>query len=225
MPARFSQYCLGDSEELEGHVARLRLLTEQLGPGHPQTVRAANTAATAFWLAGYIEQAIVLLDQALGFVASAFGPEHPIRADLLSTLGEIFYEQRHLEQAQAIQREVLEHRIRYSGPNHSTSLTAKNDLAAVLYELGRNEEASRFEQEAFEAARTHLGKSHPVTCVLAWNRAMSCERGGDVASAQGIIATELVWLLAAEPSCLEPEQNTIRSLLERRVNWGAAATC
>jgi hypothetical protein len=95
----------------------------------------------------------------------------------------------------------------------------------MLYHLGQDDEASRLEQEAFEGARIHLGKNHPVTCVLAWNRAMSYEGTGDLDSAQSIIVGELVWLLAAEPSCLEPDQNAIRGLLERRVNWAGAIEC
>jgi len=216
---------LGDSDELEGHVAALRVCTEQLGPCHPRTLTAANQLAIAFWLAGYTDQAISLLDQALDFAASIPANDTPVRVDLLSTLGEILFEQRHLDQAEAIQREVLEHRIRISGPDHSASLEAKGDLAAMLYELGQDDEAGRFEGEAFEGARAHLGKAHPVTCVLAWNRALSCERSGDPDSARSIIVNELAWLLSADPSCLEPDQRIIRAFLERRLNWAKASPC
>ncbi len=224
MPDLRPEYGLGNSDEIERHVAALRSCTRQLGPSHPRTLMAAKTLATAFWLAGYTDRAIALLDQALNFLTATPAREHRMRADLLSTLGEILFEQRHLDQAHAIQREVLEYRIRDGGPNHAASLEAKSDLAAMLYEMGRDEEASRLEHEAWEGARKYLGKTHPVTCVLAWNRAMSCERGGDSDSAQSIIS-ELVWLLVAEPSCLDPDQNAIRNLLERRVHWAEAATC
>ena len=217
-------YRLGDSDELEGHVATLRLCSEQLGPCHPRTLIVAKSLAVALWHAGYTDHAIGLLDQAIDFSASSLGTEHPMRVDLLSTLGEILFEQRHLEQAEAIQREVLEYRIRNSGPNHPSALRAKGDLAAMLYELGQDEEASRCEQEALEEARIHLGRTHPVTCVLAWNRAMSCEGRGDWNSARNMVS-ELVWLLVADPSSLEPDQSRVRELLERRVNWGRAAEC
>jgi tetratricopeptide (TPR) repeat protein len=225
MPDPRCVYRLGDSDDIEGHVATLRSCTEEFGPYHPRTFIAAHTLATAFWHAGYTDHAVGLLDQALDFSAATLGSEHPMRVDLLSTLGEILFEERHLEQAEAIQREVLEYRIRHSGPNHPSSLEAKGDLAAMLYELGQDEEASRYEQEAFEEARTHLGKTHPVTCVLAWNRALNCEGRGDWHSAQSILVSELVWLLVADPSCLDPDQNAIRNLLERRVNWAGATAC
>lgn len=219
MPDSGSECCLGDSEDLEEHVATLRLCTEQLGPCHPRTLTAANRLAVAFWLAGYTDQAVGLLDHALEFVASTPGSDYPQRVDLLSTLGEILLEQRHLEPAEAIQREVMEHRIRHSGPNHSAALEAKGDPAPMLYELGRDDEAARLEQEAFEGARAHFGRAHTVTCVLVWNRAMSCERCRDSDSARSIFVNELAWLLGTEPACLEPAQHTIRTFLERRLNW------
>ena len=225
MPDPGSEYRLGDSDELKGRVAALRHSTEQLGASHPRTLAAANQLAIAFWMAGYADQAIGLLDQALDFVTSNLGSSHPLRADLLGTLGEILFEQRQLEPAQAIQREVVEHRMRHSGSYDSASLEAKADLAAMLYELGRDGEANRLEQEAFDGARAHLGKSHPVTCVLAWNRAMSCERCGDLDAARSIMMNELAWLLGEEPSRLQPDQHTIRTFLERRLNWDQAAAC
>jgi len=225
MPDTAPECRLGDSDELEGYVATLRFCEEQLGSSHPHTLTAANRLGIAFWQAGYSDRAIGLLDQALDRAAAALGSDHPLRVDLLGTLGEILFEQRQLHQAQAIQREVLANRIRHSGENHPASLEAKGDLAAMLYELGQIEEAGQNEQEAFEGARAHLGSAHTVTTVLAWNRAMSCERLGDVDSARRIIVNELVWLLSAEPSRLEPDQCAIRTLLEERLNWAAAPVC
>jgi hypothetical protein len=111
------------------------------------------------------------------------------------------------------------------GADHPDSLAAKGDMAAMLFELGLDEEASSLEREAFESARTHLGKSHAVTCVLAWNRALSYERCGDSDAARRIFADELVWLLAADPSRLETDQSIVRDLLAERFNWDGAKAC
>ena len=109
--------------------------------------------------------------------------------------------------------------------NHPATLAAKGDLAAVLFELGREEDAGSLELEAFESARTHLGKTHSVTCVLAWNRAMNCERFGDHDAAREVISNELTWLLTEDPTRLEEDQNIIRSMLATRLNWDHATTC
>ena len=177
------------------------------------------------WCAGEIGQAIGLLGHVLDRLTSSLGREHPMRVDVLRTLGKIMLEQRQLEQAGVIHREVLECCVRHAGANHPNSLAAKGDLAAVLFELGEDEEADRLEQEAFESARTHHGKTHPVTCVLAWNRVLSYECCGDLASARSVVVSELVWLLAQDPSCLEPVQNTVRTMLVERLNWDAAGAC
>jgi tetratricopeptide (TPR) repeat protein len=185
----------------------------------------ANRLAIAFWGVGESGHAIGLLDQILDRLTASIGPQHPMRIDVLTTLGEILFEEKHLEQAGAIWREVVAWRVRYSGANHPNSLEAKGDLAAVLFALGQDAEAGCLEQEAFESARTHLGRTHPVTSFLAWNRALSYERYGDLDSARRVIASELVWLLAEDPSSLEASQNTVRILLSARLNWETASTC
>jgi Tetratricopeptide repeat len=166
-----------------------------------------------------------LLDQALDYLTSTFGEEHPMRVDVLSTLGEIMFEQRHLEQAGMILREVLDCCVRRSGANHASSLAAKGSLAAALFDLGHEEEAGSLEREAFESAQAHLGKTHPLTCVLAWNRTLMHERRRDLDSAREVIINELVWLLAEDPSGLEADQNTIRTMLAERLNWDGARAC
>jgi tetratricopeptide (TPR) repeat protein len=199
--------------------------SDLFGPHHPRTLAAAHQLAIALWDRGDVQGAIVLLHEALDCIASAFGSQDPLRVNFLGTLGAIMFEQRDLEQAGAINREVLEHHIRLSGANHPAALAAKSDLAAVLFELGQDEEAGLLELEAFESARTHLGKTHSVTCVLAWNRALNCERRGDPDAARSVLLEELVWLLAEDPAGLETDQNAVRTLLAERFHWNAARAC
>jgi tetratricopeptide (TPR) repeat protein len=222
MPVPGYEQRLAEPAEIEGLWATLESNAELFGPCHPETLAVAHSLATAFWCSGEIDRAIGLLDQALDRLTS-LDEDHPMRADILSTLGEIMFEQQHLEQAGEVRREVWECRVRHAGANHPDTLAAKGDLAAVLFVLGEVEEAARLEHEAFESARTHLDKSHPVMSALAWNRALSYERSGDPHSARAVIVSDLVWLLAEDPSCLEPDQSTIRTMLVERLNWDAAA--
>jgi tetratricopeptide (TPR) repeat protein len=216
---------LGESGEIRTLVAMLDSYTDRFGPYHPDTLAVVRNLAISFWRAGDIDKAVSLLDQALDYLTSTYGDEHPMRVDVLSTLGEIMFEQRHLEQAGVILREVLDCCVRRSGENHASSLAAKGSLAAALLDLGEEEEADSLEREAFETAQVHLGKTHPVTCVLAWNRTLMYERRRDLDSAREVIVNELVWLLAEDPSRLEMDQNTIRTMLAERFNWDAARAC
>ena len=225
MPLEGSERYLRVSDEIQPLLAMLDLYTDGFGPYHPDTLAVAQKLAIAFWRAGDIDKAVSLLDQAVDHLTSTFGEEHPMRVDVLSTLGEIMFEQRHLEQAGMILREVLDYCIRRSGANHASSLAAKGSLAAALFDLGHEEEADSLEREAFESARAHLGKTHPVTCVLAWNRTLMYERRRDPASAREVIVNELVWLLAEDTSRLEADQNAIRTMLAERLCWDAARAC
>jgi tetratricopeptide (TPR) repeat protein len=192
---------------------------ERYGLSHPNTLAAANKLAIAFRDCGEVAQAIGLLTQVLDQSDSSPDLDDPIRADLLSTLGEILFEQGHLEQAALVRRQVLESRVRHSGADDPASLDAKADLATLLFALGEDEEANALEQKAFESARLHLEKTHPVACLLAWNRAAYYDCCGDPDSSRRILITELVWLLAEDPSRLGKAENRIRSLVSKRLNW------
>jgi tetratricopeptide (TPR) repeat protein len=215
----------GEADEIYGLMVALDSYTNLLRPCDLQTLAMANRLAITFWRAGEIGQAIALLDQTLNSVTSSLGCDHPARVDLLRTLARIFFEQRRLEQAVEIQRELLDLCVRHSGANHPDTLEIMGDLAAILFELGRDQEACQLEQDAFESAHMHLGKAHTVTCVLAWNRMLTLERKGDSDSVRMLIVSELAWLLAEDPSCLDTDQNAVQSMLAERLNWNVAKTC
>jgi hypothetical protein len=225
-----------NAAEIYDLMVALNSHTDLFGPYDPQTLSVANKLAIAFWRSGEIDQAIGLLDRALDRGTdgapdrtmdqpSSLTLEHPVQIDLLNTMVKIMFEQHYFEQACTLQREVLESCVQRSGADHPRSIEAKVDLAAILFELGQDKEAALLEEEAFGNARIHLGKSHPVTCVLAWNRVVSCERRGDLESARKVIVSELAWLLTEDPSGLESELSTIRALLSKRLHWDAAAAC
>jgi len=199
--------------------------TAGYGPNHPDTLAAAKRLAIAFRDCGEVAQAIDLLTRILDQPASSSQVDDRVRVDLLSTLGQMLLEQGHLEQATLVQRKVLEWRIRYAGSDDPSSLDAKADLATLLFALGEDEEANTLEQEAFESARLHLEKTHPVACILAWNRAAYYDRCGDPDSSRRILITELVWLLAEDPSRLGKAENRIRSLVSKRLNWDFQTPC
>ena len=133
-------------------------------------------------------------------------------------------DQGHWALATTVYREALDLRIRHLGAKHESSLATKGDLAAVLFQVDATE-AAQLEREASEDAVIYLGKTHPVSCVLAWNRAQRYEDGGDSDSARAIVAKDLLWLLAEDDARLAEDQKTIRTLLAERLGWDAARVC
>lgn len=154
-----------------------------------------------------------------------FGPHHPQTLAVAHELAIALWHADDLSGAAAILQQALDCLTSTFGNHHAATLAAKGDFAAVLFELGRDQEAAALELEAFQKARTHLGKTHAVTCVLAWNRALNCERTGQIQAARQIITNELTWLLTERPSLLEEDQNMIRSMLVERLNWDEARAC
>jgi tetratricopeptide (TPR) repeat protein len=218
MPFREAEESIPDLFDL------LDRTTSQFGAFHPQTVDVANRLAIAFWSIGDVDQAISLIEQAIEAIACS-GPDHPVRSDLLCTLAEIMVEQARWDRAAMLYREVLEACVRRFGSNHVSSLTAKGDLALVLFELGEANEAGELEREASESARKHLGKAHPITCVLAWNRALRLESNGDSNAARAILVDDLSWLLTEDDANLETDHHAVKAMLSQRWEWQSAAVC
>jgi hypothetical protein len=154
-----------------------------------------------------------------------FGPHHARTLAVAHDLAIALWHSNDFHGAVSLLNQALDSLTLNFGKNHPATLAAKGDLAAVLFELGQEDEAGSLELEALESARNHLGKTHSVTCVLAWNRAINCERCGDVAAARELISNELTWLLTEESSQLEEDQTIIRSMLAKRLNWEHATTC
>jgi tetratricopeptide (TPR) repeat protein len=220
------------SESKKRPVANIpRLMTEldqhaaQFGPYHPYTIAVAHRLAVAFWCAGEFDRAIGILDQALKGLASWAEPHHPVRLDVMGTLAEILIERGRLEPAATIYREILGLCIWHFGKLHPSTLAAKGDLALVLFELGQREEASQLDDQAYEDANDVLGTNHPVTCVLAWNRALRYEANGDASAARSIIVDELAWLITQTDDSLATDQRMIRAMLAKRLNLDSVRAC
>ncbi len=161
----------------------------------------------------------------LGINTDLFGPHHARTLMVVHRLAIALWHADDLEGAGILLSQALHCLASTFGTNHAATLTAKGDLAAILFELGQEERAGALELEAFESARKHLGKLHPVTCVLAWNRTLNCERWGNHDAAREIMTNELTWLLTEDPARLEEDQSIIRSMLAARLNWDHARAC
>lgn len=157
--------------------------------------------------------------------ADLFGPHHARTLAVVHRLAIALWQADDVEGAATLLSQALYCLTSTFGANHAATLTAKGDLSAILFELGHDEKAEALELEALESARAHLGKTHPVTCVLAWNRALNYQRYGNSAAAKETIRNDLTWLLTEDPAALEDDQRIIRGMLAERLNWDNASTC
>lgn len=211
----------GEHEDLISLESALLSCDARLGPGHPETISLAHRLAIAYWRAGRVDQALGTLDQALGTLDQDLDA-HP---GILDTLAQILLDQGQWDQAARVLRDLSDLCVKRFGALHPASLSAKGDLAEVLFDLGEESDARAIETEAYENARVHLGHTHPVCCVMVWNRVMRCERAGDYESARKLVSNHLTWLLAASEDRLDADQKAIRDLLARRFSWDTVTSC
>jgi hypothetical protein len=156
---------------------------------------------------------------ALDLSTAQFGPFHPHTIGAVNRLATAFWKAGDTNRAVGLLDQALD------GMASSSSLAAEGDLAVVLFELGKANEASEIERDASDRARMHLGKTHPVTCVLAWNRALRLEGHGDADSARAIIANDLLWLLSEDESELQTDHKAVKAMLGKRWDWDTARVC
>lgn len=153
------------------------------------------------------------------------GPHHSQTPSIAHTLAISLWHVGDVQNAAGILNQAVACLTSSLGSHRPATLAAQGDLAALLFELGRDAEATSLELEALEIARAHLGKAHAVTTVLAWNRALNCERCGNGDAAREIVRNELVWLLAQQHYDLDEDQNIIRDMLTERLKWNDAPVC
>jgi hypothetical protein len=184
-----------------------------MAPAEPQQTLPASPGAVAY------------LWEALEASTDRLGAHHSETLAIAHTLAISLWHAGDMQNAATILNKAVDRLTSSLGINHPATLAAKGDFAAILFELGRDAEGSLLESEALESARAHLGKVHSVTTVLAWNRALNCERSGDLDTAREIITSELTWLLTESPLLLEEDQNTIRTMLAERLEWDDPPAC
>ena len=211
-----------ESPEIEVLRAALDSYTGQFGPNHPLVLDVTERLAVEYWREGTVGRAVNLLDTALQSFSDL---DHPGRIDLLNVLWKIMFEQKAFEVAREILEEICGFSARQCGEEHPDTLSARGDLAIVLFYSRREDEAVALGLSALETARTRLGSKNRVTCVLAWNRALLCERRNDPETARTVAREDLLWLLAEDRDRLDPDLREIQEWLIDRFNWDAASVC
>jgi tetratricopeptide (TPR) repeat protein len=140
-----------------------KLLEQQLGPDHLQTLYALGYLASSLSDLGDFEGAKALQEKNLVGRERLLGAEHP---DTLSAMGNLALSLSNLgdlEGAKALEEKVLEARERIQGAEHPDALLAMGNLALSLSQLGDLEEAKALQEKVLEARERIQGAEHPDT--------------------------------------------------------------
>jgi len=145
------------------------VLTERLGPNHPDTLTSQNNLASALNDLGRYMEAEELHRRTWEARKAhpSLGPDHPetlmSQDNLAGALGSLG---RHGEAEELHRRTWEAEKIHPSlGPDHPNTLTSQNNLASALHNLGRHDEAEALFRRTWEARKAHpsLGPERPDT--------------------------------------------------------------
>ena len=138
---------------------------DTLGPVHPSTLTSRNNLATAYQVAGRLDEAITLFEQNLKDFERIQGPDHPDTLTSRNNLATAYQVAGRLDEAITLHKQSLEACTRILGPRHPHTLTTRNNLAIAYQDAGRLDEAIELHQQNLED-RTHiLGSDHPSTLI------------------------------------------------------------
>jgi len=130
----------------------LRLRELELGPAHPDTIRAKYVLARTYLDVGRAKDAGMLLEPAVRDAKAKLGADHPNTLGALYNLGLVHIETERWDEAIRVLDEVVRLRKAVSGPGHVQTLMSLNAL--VKAHLGARHWAEA-EASAREALALH----------------------------------------------------------------------
>ncbi len=130
-------------EAIEQSRLGVELLEQALGPSHPNLGLALGNFATVYGTLEAHDEAIVLLERALGILERAYGPEHPITAltELNLATNLTLADRGELPRALELAEASLRVHEATMGPMHSMSAESLRAIARIHHALGQPLEA------------------------------------------------------------------------------------
>jgi tetratricopeptide (TPR) repeat protein len=142
----------------EGRAALARMPREERA-----TSALQNQLGRLLQAQGKLDEAGVLLREALEAKRATLGDRHPSTLSSRGNLGGLLADQGKLDEAGVLLREALEASRATLGDRHPSTLVSMNNLGMLLQDQGKLDEAGVLLREALEAFRATLGDRHPST--------------------------------------------------------------
>jgi len=148
----------------------LSLLTEHLGPGHPDLLAATFNLAYLRQARGHAEEAAELYESTLETAARTVGPNHRSVLIAKADLAAVYRSTAQYKKADQLFHESID-RLRVSDEiEESIVHSALNNYALLCVDLGRYAEADRLFEQVLEGRERTLGADHPDTLKALGNR-------------------------------------------------------
>lgn len=153
-------------------------LDRQLGRNHPDTLKARESLATAYQLAGLPVVAIAMFQLVLAAREQALGTDHPDTTRSRNHLAGTYREAGEVARAIPLVKQILARHERVLGADHPTTLRARNNLAAAYREAGRAAEAIPLFEQNLAACERLLGPDDRRTQAARHNLALARQEAG-----------------------------------------------
>jgi tetratricopeptide (TPR) repeat protein len=160
----------------------------QLGPNHPDTVRAAWGLSGAYSDLGRYTEGVKLLEEMVPIV-KAQASDHEMTGDFMNRLAICYQQTGRLFEAAKLHKETLAFRKAKLGPTHSDTLGSTVNLAMTYMKLGREKEALKLLEATLPVMRAKM-PDHGYTRICAEQLARCCYKLGRIAEAVKVARQE-----------------------------------
>ena len=135
-----------------------------LGDRHPDTLTSINNLGTLLHSKGEVDEAALLLDEALAMRRATLGDRHPHTLGSMNNLARLLHDQGRLEEAGMLLSEALDGCVATLAQGHRTRLRSLAWLADVRRAQGRLASArAHLNAGVLSTAREALGRAVDTT--------------------------------------------------------------
>ena len=157
----------------------LEIYKKNLGPQHPQTVRAKNNLAYTFSMLNEPEKALPLLLEVLAIHRNSLGMESQSAAQVLNNLAIVYGELGQPDEMLPLAIQALSIREKIIGPEHPDTADSLSNLADIYRELGQGEKSLPLDLRALAIREKVFGESSPKVAQSLGNMATFFSNKGD----------------------------------------------
>ena len=159
------------------------MLTDALGPDHPDTLTARSNLAGAHQEAGHVSTAIAMHQALLTDRTRVLGPDHPHTLIARQNLATAHLEAGHVSTAIDMHQALLTDCTRLLGSDHPHTLTTRGNLARAHQRAGHLSTAIAMHQALLTDCTRLLGSDHPHTLATRNNLARAHQDAGHLSTA------------------------------------------
>lgn len=181
-------YNLGDVDAAaEQFVRALWLWEGQLGPDHPDTLKAVNNLGQSRARQRRGEEAEALYRRALDGRRRVLGDDDPFTLVTMNNLADLCRATGRLDEAELLLRQTLAVQRHVHGVMHKNTITTLGNLGTLLMQRERKDEAIAMHQEAYDASTATLGADHIMTAMTGVRLGVALQKTGRPAEADPIL--------------------------------------